>query len=101
MGVSAPPYASIDSSERKGYVARLRDDIDRAVTALTSPRTSFVSTSFSILHGEALVARLSDDEREVAVRGSPCSPKRREADSRPEIDSGYRSDDRLDVAAAR
>ena len=74
MGVTAPTVSlAIDRLERKGYVARLRDSTDRrrVHVRLTSAGVR-IREATSVLDPplvEALVARLSDDEREAAVRG--------------------------------
>src|SRR5688500_13173029 len=69
MGVTAPTVSlAIDRLERKGYVARLRDGTDRrrVHVRLTSAGVR-IREATSVLDPprvEALVARLSDDERE-------------------------------------
>lgn len=74
MGVTPPTISlAIDRLERKGYVARLRDGIDRrrVHVRLTSAGVR-IREATSVLDPprvEALVARLSDDERDAAVRG--------------------------------
>jgi DNA-binding MarR family transcriptional regulator len=74
MGVTAPTVSlAIDRLERKGYVARLRDGVDRrrVHVRLTSAGVR-IREATSVLDPprvEALVARLTDDEREAAVRG--------------------------------
>lgn len=74
MGVTAATMSvTIDRLEKKGYVIRLRDTADRRRVhlRLTSAGVRVRSAS-SVLDPprvEALVARLSDDERERAVMG--------------------------------
>ncbi len=74
MGVTAATMSlAIDRLERKGYVARLRDAADRRrVHVRLTPPGVRVRDASSVLDPprvEALVARLTDDEREVAIRG--------------------------------
>ena len=74
MGVTASTVSlAIDRLEHKGYVARLRDGVDRrrVHVRLTSAGVR-IREATSVLDPprvEALVARLNDDERETAVRG--------------------------------
>jgi DNA-binding MarR family transcriptional regulator len=74
MGVTpATMSIAIDRLERQGYLARARDAADRrrVHVRLTSAGVR-VRDSASVLDPrrvEALVATLSDDEREVALRG--------------------------------
>ena len=74
MGVTAATMSlAIDRLERKGYVARLRDGTDRrrVHVRLTSAGVR-IREATSVLDPprvEALVARLSDDERGTAIRG--------------------------------
>jgi len=74
MGVTAATMSlAIDRLERKGYVARLRDAADRRrVHVRLTPSGVRVRDASSVLDPprvEALVARLTDDEREAAIRG--------------------------------
>ena len=74
MGVTAATMSlAIDRLERKGYVARLRDAADRRrVHVRLTPAGVRVRDASSVLDPplvEALVARLTDDEREIAIRG--------------------------------
>ena len=74
MGVTAATMSlAIDRLERKGYVVRARDAADRrrVHVRLTSAGVR-VRDAASVLDPprvEALVSRLTDDERELAVRG--------------------------------
>ena len=74
MGVTAGTMSlTIDRLERKGYVVRVRDVADRrrVHVRLTSAGVR-VRDATSVLDPplvEALVSRLSDDEREAAIRG--------------------------------
>ena len=74
MGVTAATMSlAIDRLERKGYVARLRDAADRRrVHVRLTPSGVRVRDASSVLDPPrvaALVARLTDDEREAAIRG--------------------------------
>lgn len=74
MGVTAATMSlTIDRLERKGYVARLRDAADRRrVHVRLTPSGVRVRDASSVLDPprvEALVARLTGDEREAAIRG--------------------------------
>jgi DNA-binding MarR family transcriptional regulator len=74
MGVTAGTMSlSIDRLERKGYVLRMRDAIDRRRVhlRLTSAgvRVRQASSVLDPVRVEALVARLTDDERETAITG--------------------------------
>jgi DNA-binding MarR family transcriptional regulator len=74
MGVTpATMSLTIDRLERKGYVVRLRDVADRRRVQLRlTPAGVRVKEASSVLDPplvEALVARLSDEERERAVGG--------------------------------
>jgi DNA-binding MarR family transcriptional regulator len=74
MGVTAGTMSlTIDRLERKGYVVRLRDVADRrrVHVRLTSAGVR-VRDASSVLDAplvEAMVARLSDEERDAALRG--------------------------------
>jgi DNA-binding MarR family transcriptional regulator len=74
MGVTpATMSLAIDRLERKGYVARARDGVDRrrVHVRLTSAGVRIREAS-SVLDPdrvEALLARLTDAEREAAIRG--------------------------------
>jgi DNA-binding MarR family transcriptional regulator len=74
LGVTAATMSlALDRLERKGYIARLRDHADRrrVHVRLTAAGVRVRSAS-SVLDPprvEALVARLTDDEREAAIRG--------------------------------
>jgi len=74
MGVTpATMSLAIDRLERKGYVARTRDGVDRrrVHVRLTSAGVRIREAS-SVLDPdrvEALLARLTDAEREAAIRG--------------------------------
>ena len=74
MGVTPGTMSlSIDRLERKGYVVRLRDAADkrRVHLRLTSAgvRVRQASSVLDPERVEALLARLSDDDREAAVHG--------------------------------
>jgi len=74
MGVTAATMSlSIDRLERKGYVVRLKDAKDRrrVHVRLTSAgvRVRDASSVLDPARVEALVARLSDEERARAVEG--------------------------------
>lgn len=74
MGVTAATMSlAIDRLERKGYVARMRDHADRrrVHVRLTAGgvRMREASSVLDPPRVEALVARLTGDEREAAVRG--------------------------------
>jgi DNA-binding MarR family transcriptional regulator len=74
MGVTpATMSVAIDRLERKGYVSRLRDAADkrRVHLRLTSAgvRVRQASSVLDVARVEALVARLTDEERDAAVRG--------------------------------
>ena len=74
LGVTpATMSLALDRLERKGYIARLRDHADkrRVHVRLTAAGVRVRSAS-SVLDPprvEALVARLTDEERETAIRG--------------------------------
>jgi DNA-binding MarR family transcriptional regulator len=74
MGVTAGTMSlTIDRLERKGYVVRVRDAADRrrVHVRLTSAGVRLRDAS-SVLDPplvEALVSRLSDEDRAVAIRG--------------------------------
>jgi MarR family transcriptional regulator, organic hydroperoxide resistance regulator len=74
MGVTAGTMSiTIDRLERKGYVVRLRDVADRrrVHVRLTSAGVR-VREASSVLDPslvEAMVARLTDEERDIAIRG--------------------------------
>jgi DNA-binding MarR family transcriptional regulator len=74
MGVTAATMSlAIDRLERKGYVARMRDHADRrrVHVRLTAGgvRMREASSVLDPPRVEALVARLTGDERKAAVRG--------------------------------
>jgi DNA-binding MarR family transcriptional regulator len=74
MGVTAATMSlSIDRLERKGYVVRLKDAKDRrrVHVRLTTAgvRVREASSVLDPARVEALVARLSDDERTRAIHG--------------------------------
>lgn len=74
MGVTpATMSLAIDRLEKKGYVIRLRDTVDRrrVQLRLTSAgvRVRQASTVLEPARVEALLARLTEDERETAIRG--------------------------------
>jgi MarR family transcriptional regulator, organic hydroperoxide resistance regulator len=74
MGVTPGTMSlTIDRLEKKGYVVRLRDTSDRRRVQLRlSPDGVRIRQASSVLDPprvEALVARLTDAEREAAVRG--------------------------------
>lgn len=74
MGVTAATMSlAIDRLERKGYVARLRDGADRRRVHLRlTPAGVRVREASSVLDPplvEALVARLTGEQREAAIRG--------------------------------
>jgi DNA-binding MarR family transcriptional regulator len=74
MGVTPATISlAIDRLERQGYVARARDAADRrrVHVRLTSAGVR-VRDSASVLDAprvEALIAKLTEDEREIALRG--------------------------------
>ena len=74
MGVTAGTMSlTIDRLERKGYVVRMRDVADRrrVHVRLTSAGVR-VRDASSVLDPplvEAMVARLNDEDRELAIRG--------------------------------
>jgi DNA-binding MarR family transcriptional regulator len=74
MGVTPGTMSlAIDRLERKGYVLRMRDAVDRRRVhlRLTSAgvRVRQASSVLDPARVEALVARLSDEEREAAIAG--------------------------------
>ena len=74
MGVTpATMSLAIDRLERKGYVVRARDAVDRrrVHVRLTSAgvRIREATSVLDPARVEALLARLSDDERAAAIRG--------------------------------
>jgi MarR family transcriptional regulator, organic hydroperoxide resistance regulator len=74
MGVTAATMSvTIDRLERKGYVARVRDagDRRRVNVRLTAAgvRVREASSVLDPVLVERLVSRLSDEDREAAVRG--------------------------------
>ena len=74
MGVTAGTMSlSIDRLERKGYVVRLRDTVDRRRVHLRlTPSGVRMREANSVLDQprvEALVGRLTEAEREAAIRG--------------------------------
>ncbi len=74
MGVTAATMSlALDRLERGGYVARTRDNLDgRRVNLRLTPAGVRIREASSVLDRpcvEALVARLTDEERETAVRG--------------------------------
>jgi len=74
MGVTAATMSvAIDRLEQKGYVSRLRDAADRRRVHLrlttAGVRVRQASSVLDVARVEALVARLTDGEREAAVRG--------------------------------
>jgi DNA-binding MarR family transcriptional regulator len=74
MGVTPGTMSlAIDRLERKGYVARQRDSADRRRVHLrltaAGVRVREASSVLDPPRVEALVARLTDDQREAAVRG--------------------------------
>jgi DNA-binding MarR family transcriptional regulator len=74
MGVTAGTMSlTIDRLERKGYVVRLRDVADRRRVHLrlttAGVRVHQASSVLDPPRVEAVVARLSPEEREAAVRG--------------------------------
>jgi DNA-binding MarR family transcriptional regulator len=74
MGVTAPTMSlTVDRLERKGYVVRLRDAADRRRVHLRLTSAGVrVREATSVLDPplvEALVARLSDEDRDRAVQG--------------------------------
>lgn len=103
MGVTAATMSlSIDRLERKGYVVRLKDAKDRrrVHVRLTSAgvRVREASSVLDPARVEALVARLSDDDRTRAIeglglladaaRGISERPQRSEAPERSEKSVG-------------
>jgi MarR family transcriptional regulator, organic hydroperoxide resistance regulator len=74
MGVTAATMSlTVDRLEKKGYVVRLRDVADRRRVhlRLTSAgvRVREATSVLDLSLVEAMVARLSDEDRESAVRG--------------------------------
>jgi DNA-binding MarR family transcriptional regulator len=74
MGVTAATMSlAIDRLERKGYVVRRRDSADRRRVHLrlttAGVRVREASSVLDPARVEALVGRLTDEEREAAVRG--------------------------------
>jgi DNA-binding MarR family transcriptional regulator len=74
MGVTAATMSlTIDRLERKGYVVRLRDTADRrrVHVRLTSAgvRVRNASSVLDPPRVERMLARLSEEEREAAIRG--------------------------------
>ena len=74
MGVTAATMSlTVDRLERKGYVARVRDSVDRRRVHLRLTAGGVrVRDASSVLDPplvEGLVARLSDEERAAAIRG--------------------------------
>jgi DNA-binding MarR family transcriptional regulator len=74
MGVTpATMSLAIDRLEKKGYVIRLRDTVDRRRVQLRLTGAGVrVRQATSVLDPprvEALLARLTPDEREMAIRG--------------------------------
>jgi DNA-binding MarR family transcriptional regulator len=74
MGVTAATMSlTVDRLEKKGYVVRLRDIADRRRVHLRLTSAGVrVREASSVLDAplvEAMVARLSDEERDAAVRG--------------------------------
>ncbi len=74
MGVTAGTMSlAMDRLERKGFIVRLRDTKDRRRVHLRLTAAGVrVREANSVLDPgrvEALVGRLTDDEREVAIRG--------------------------------
>ena len=74
MGVTAATMSlALDRLERAGYVARTRDNVDRRrVNLRLTPAGVRMREASSVLDPpsvKALVARLTDEERETAVRG--------------------------------
>lgn len=74
MGVTPPTMSlGLDRLERKGYVARSRDGVDRRrVHVRLTTAGVRVRDSASVLDPirvEALLARLSDDDRDDAIKG--------------------------------
>ena len=74
MGVTAATMSlAIDRLERKGFVVRTRDTVDRRRVQLrlttAGLRVREASTVLDPPLVEALVARLGDDERAAAIRG--------------------------------
>ena len=74
MGVTAGTMSlSIDRLERKGYVMRMRDAVDRRRVHLrlttAGVRVRQASSVLDPERVEALVARLSDEAREAAISG--------------------------------
>ena len=74
MGVTAATMSlTVDRLERKGYVVRLRDTADRRRVHLrltsSGVRIRQASSVLDPSRVEALVARLTPDDRDAAVRG--------------------------------
>ncbi len=74
MGVTAATMSlALDRLERAGYVVRTRDHVDRRrVNLRLTPDGARIRQASSVLDPprvEAIVARLTSEEREAAVRG--------------------------------
>jgi DNA-binding MarR family transcriptional regulator len=74
MGVTAATMSlAVDRLERKGYVARVRDGADRRRVHLrltaAGVRVRQASSVLEPARVESLVARLTDNDREAAIRG--------------------------------
>ena len=83
MGVTAGTMSlSIDRLERKGYVMRMRDAVDRRRVHLrlttAGVRVRQASSVLDPARVEALVARLGDEERDAAISrpGTPGAGRR-------------------------
>jgi len=74
MGVTAPTMSlTVDRLERKGYVVRLRDAADRRRVHLRLTAAGVrIRDASSVLDPplvEGMVSKLSDEDREAAIRG--------------------------------
>ena len=97
MGVTpATMSLSIDRLERKGYVVRLKDAKDRrrVHVRLTTAgvRVREASSVLDPARVEALVSRLSDDDRTRAVEGLGLLAGAAQEISRLKAEATYRSD---------
>jgi len=105
MGVTpATMSMTIDRLEEKGYVVRIKDEADRRRVHLRLTSAGVrIKASSSVLDPalvEALMARLSDEERDAALQGlallakAAQSQEKREAGQRTRPESGNGPDQR-------
>ena len=100
MGVTAGTMSlSIDRLERKGYVLRMRDAVDRRRVHLrlttAGVRVRQASSVLDPARVEALVARLGDDDRDAAISGLALLARA----AQEQMESGRQSRGREDRAA--